>query len=77
MGLNSFYYDGLQPKMSVGMIKEHKYASKKHLPTYSLGHALMRHKFAMVCLCAMVPKLMLSGAMMLRCGASKMLIGNL
>ena len=24
MGLNFYYYDGLQPKMSVGMIKEHE-----------------------------------------------------
>ena len=48
------------------------------MPTFLLGHALMKHKFAMVCQSAMVPKLISSGAMMLPCGASWMLmIGNL
>ena len=26
MGLNSYYYDGLQPKMSAGMIKWHEFS---------------------------------------------------
>ena len=51
--------------------------NNKHMPTFLLGHALMKHKFAMVCQSAMVPQLILSGAMMLPCGASRMLIGNL
>ena len=25
MGLNFYYYDGLQPEMSAGIINEHKY----------------------------------------------------
>ena len=53
--------------------------NNKHMPTFLLGHALMKHRFyAMVCQYAMVPKLISSGAMMLPYGASWMLmIGNL
>ena len=51
--------------------------NSKHMSTFLLGHALMKHKFAMVCQSAMVPKMISSGAMMLPCGASRMLIGNL
>ena len=52
--------------------------NNKHMPTFLLGHALMKHRFyAMVCQSAMVPKMISSGAMMLQCGATRMLIGNL
>ena len=42
MGLNSYYYDGLRPKMSAGMIKLHECTLSKNWIRKALGKTTER-----------------------------------